>query len=130
MHRNLPSRHRGSRCHLHALIAPLHVITNNHSGCPCSLGHSLLPLQGGWSWPVTPAGGLAVTDYPCKGCGCGRPPLQRAWPWSAAPFLTAFAAKTWQEHVERFYVIQSHHTKFKINLSHENLDSDTTVGKP
>ncbi|RRT42455.1 hypothetical protein B296_00042790, partial [Ensete ventricosum] len=55
---------------------------------------------GGWPWPVTPAGGLVVADYPCKGCGCGRPPLQRAWPWPAAPFLTAFAVKTWQEHVE------------------------------
>ncbi|RZS22341.1 hypothetical protein BHM03_00055109, partial [Ensete ventricosum] len=45
-------------------------------------------------------------------------------------FLVAFAAKTQQERVEQFYVIQSHHTLFKTNLSHENLGSDTIVGKP
>ncbi|RWV77774.1 hypothetical protein GW17_00061359, partial [Ensete ventricosum] len=46
------------------------------------------------------------------------------------PLLTAFAAKTQQERVERFYAIQSHHTQFKTSLSHENLVSDTIVGKP
>ncbi|RZR74651.1 hypothetical protein BHM03_00040545 [Ensete ventricosum] len=30
MHRDLPPRHRGSRCNLHAPAVPLYVITNNH----------------------------------------------------------------------------------------------------
>ncbi|RWW43871.1 hypothetical protein BHE74_00050421 [Ensete ventricosum] len=54
------------------------------------------------------------------GAGRGWPPL----------LLTAFAAKMQQERVELFYMIQSHRTQFKTNLSHENLGSDTTVGKP
>ncbi|RWW40678.1 hypothetical protein BHE74_00053885 [Ensete ventricosum] len=56
---------------------------------------------------------------PCMGAGCGWPPL-----------LATFAAKTQQERVEQFYTIQSHHMQFKTNLLHENLGSDTTVGKP
>ncbi|RWW15301.1 hypothetical protein GW17_00020869 [Ensete ventricosum] len=65
---------------------------------------------------------LQVVGRPCKGAGHGhaRLPLTRA----------SFAAKTQQERVERFYAIQSHHTQFKTNLLHENLGSDTTVGKP
>ncbi|RWV77162.1 hypothetical protein GW17_00062051 [Ensete ventricosum] len=65
---------------------------------------------------------LALTGHPCKGAGRGHAwlPLARA----------SFAVKTQQECVERFYVIQSHHVQFKTNLFHENLISDTAVGKP
>ncbi|RWV83824.1 hypothetical protein GW17_00054522 [Ensete ventricosum] len=90
-----------------------------------------LPLAGGmvaagrplalgpWLQSTAP---LQVVDRRCKGTGRGhaRLPLARA----------SFAAKMQQECVERFYAIQSHHTQFKTNLSHENLGSDTTVGKP
>ncbi|RRT31882.1 hypothetical protein B296_00057071 [Ensete ventricosum] len=64
--------------------------------------------------------GLAVGGRPCMGAGRG---------WSSI-LLAAFAAKMQQEYVEQFYVIQSHHTQFKTNLSHENLGFDTTVEKP
>ncbi|RWW16419.1 hypothetical protein GW17_00019700 [Ensete ventricosum] len=64
--------------------------------------------------------GLAVGGRPCMGVGRGWPPL----------LLAGFAAKMQQECVERFYAIQSHHTQFKTNLLHENLSSDTTIGKP
>ncbi|RRT60123.1 hypothetical protein B296_00035592 [Ensete ventricosum] len=64
---------------------------------------------------------LAAANRPLiGGLGRGWPPL----------LLAAFAAKTQQKHVERFYAIQSHHTQFKINLSYENFSSDTAVGKP
>ncbi|RZS16462.1 hypothetical protein BHM03_00048452 [Ensete ventricosum] len=89
----------------------------------------------GWPQPVVPVGAAPTGDCPlrvgpgcslavggrhCMGAGCGWPPL----------LLAAFTTKTQQERVERLYVIQSYHTQFKINLSHENLGSDTTVGKP
>ncbi|RWW02420.1 hypothetical protein GW17_00034490 [Ensete ventricosum] len=62
---------------------------------------------------------LAAANRPLiGGLGRGWPPL----------LLAAFAAKTQQKHVERFYAIQSHHTQF--NLSYENFSSDTAVGKP
>ncbi|RZS15969.1 hypothetical protein BHM03_00047896 [Ensete ventricosum] len=64
--------------------------------------------------------GLAMGGRPCMGAGRGWLPL----------LLVAFAVKMQQECVERFYTILSHHMQFKINLSHENLGSDTTVGKP
>ncbi|RWV86505.1 hypothetical protein GW17_00051596 [Ensete ventricosum] len=80
----------------------------------------------GWPWlqPVAPLArglgcGIVVGGRYYMGAGRGRPPL-----------LAAFAVKTQEERVERFYMIQSHHTQFKTNLSHENLGSDTTVGKP
>ncbi|RRT31877.1 hypothetical protein B296_00058536, partial [Ensete ventricosum] len=79
--------------------------------CPC--GRRWPPFRAG------PGRGLAVGGRPYIGAGRG---------WS--PLLIFFAAKMQQERVERFYAIQSHHTQFKINLSYENLGSDTTVGKP
>ncbi|RWW17489.1 hypothetical protein GW17_00018581 [Ensete ventricosum] len=89
------------------------------SSCPC---RRLSPLAGAAGLPF----GLA---------------LAATWPWVAGLawgqavagrplLLCAFAAKTQQERVERFYMIQSHHTQFKTNLSHENLGSDTTIRKP
>ncbi|RRT35728.1 hypothetical protein B296_00053498 [Ensete ventricosum] len=64
--------------------------------------------------------GLVVGGRPYMGASRGWPPL----------VLTTFTAKMQQERVERFYAIQSHHTQFKTNLSHENIGSDTTVRKP
>ncbi|RWW10112.1 hypothetical protein GW17_00026361 [Ensete ventricosum] len=64
--------------------------------------------------------GLAVGGRACMGVGRGWPPL----------LLVAFTPKIQQECVERFYMIQSHHTQFKTNLSHENRGSNTIVGKP
>ncbi|RWV82408.1 hypothetical protein GW17_00056094, partial [Ensete ventricosum] len=75
---------------------------------------TICPLTGGLGH------GLAMGAQPCMGAGRGWPPLH----------LAAFAANMQQEHIERFYAIQSHHTQFKTNLSHENLGSDTTVRKP
>ncbi|RWV80465.1 hypothetical protein GW17_00058266, partial [Ensete ventricosum] len=55
----------------------------------------------GWPWlqPAAPlqglGHGLAVGGRPCMGAGRGWSPL----------LLTAFAAKTQQERVERFYAI-------------------------
>ncbi|RRT36398.1 hypothetical protein GW17_00048461 [Ensete ventricosum] len=83
--------------------------------CPCGWP----PLAGGpWLQSTAPCRWPST----CKGAvrGHARLPLVRA----------SIAAKMQQEHVERFYTIQSHHTQFKINLSHENLGFDTTVGKP
>ncbi|RWV81205.1 hypothetical protein GW17_00057398 [Ensete ventricosum] len=97
--------------------------------CGCAAGNR--PLRPGRSrsclrgcchcgWPLSVAP-LQVAGRPCKGAGRGhaRLPLVRA----------SFTAKMQQERVERFYAIQSHHTQFKTNLSHEILGSDTTVGK-
>ncbi|RRT63478.1 hypothetical protein B296_00030410, partial [Ensete ventricosum] len=61
--------------------------------------------------------GLAVGGRPYMGAGRGWPPL----------LFATFVVKTQQEHVERFYVIQSHHTELKTNLSYENIGSDTTI---
>ncbi|RRT62885.1 hypothetical protein B296_00012699, partial [Ensete ventricosum] len=77
------------------------------------------PCRGPWPQSVAPVAGLAVGGRPCKGPGHGRPPL-----------LAEFTTKTQQERIERFYGIQSYHMQFKTNLSHENLGSVTTVGKP
>ncbi|RWW80251.1 hypothetical protein BHE74_00011412, partial [Ensete ventricosum] len=71
---------------------------------------------GPWSQPVAPLqGALAIADRPLAGgqVVAGHPYKShgRGWP-------------------ERFYAIQSRHTHFKTNLSHENLGSDTTIGKP
>ncbi|RWV78884.1 hypothetical protein GW17_00060068 [Ensete ventricosum] len=91
------------------------------SKCPLtgSLGRSRLPLQPAWPWVVALARGLAIAGHPCKGSGHGWPHL-----------LAAFTTKIQPKHVERFYVIQSHHIQYKTNLSHKNLGSNTTVGKP
>ncbi|RWV80427.1 hypothetical protein GW17_00058304 [Ensete ventricosum] len=68
---------------------------------------------------------------PCRGSGRSRHPPCRWSGHALLPLLLiAFAAKTQQEYVEQFCAIQSHHTQFKTNLSHENLGSDTTVWKP
>ncbi|RWW55097.1 hypothetical protein BHE74_00038281, partial [Ensete ventricosum] len=74
--------------------------------------------------PPLRAGPGRTRSPPCRG---PWPRPCRGWP---PLLLAAFTAKTQQERVERFYVIQSHHTQFKTNLSHENIGSDTTVGKP
>ncbi|RRT34167.1 hypothetical protein B296_00053582, partial [Ensete ventricosum] len=86
------------------------------TGLPCgvALAAASRPLVEGLGYD------LAVGGRPCIGAGRGWRPL----------LLATFAMKTQQECIERFYMIQSHHTQFKINLSHENLGSDTTVGKP
>ncbi|RWV96689.1 hypothetical protein GW17_00040580 [Ensete ventricosum] len=87
------------------------------------LGHSRSPL----------ASSQAMAGRPCRGPGRDQPPLHTdsmlvvAPPPQAAP---TFVASCCNKCVEQFYVIQSDHTQFKINLSHENLGSDTTVGKP
>ncbi|RWV83968.1 hypothetical protein GW17_00054361, partial [Ensete ventricosum] len=101
-----------------------------HQPCPRAIAHAGgCPCKGLWSWPAaTLAGGLGrnqlplvvglvVGGRPCMGVGNSWPPL----------LLTAFTVKTQQECVEQFYAIQSHHTQLKINLSHENLGSDTTI---
>ncbi|RWW00676.1 hypothetical protein BHE74_00013092 [Ensete ventricosum] len=93
----------------------------------------LLPLAGTAGLPFGLA--LAAANRPLAGglgrslAVGGRPSMGacRGWP----PLLLAsFAMKIQQKHVERFYAIQSHHTQFKTNLSHENLGSDTIVRKP
>ncbi|RWW11469.1 hypothetical protein BHE74_00039804 [Ensete ventricosum] len=83
---------------------------------PCGLA----ACEYGPLWAGRPSKCMVVVDRPYKGPSHGQPP----------PFLAAFAAKMQQGRVEQFYVIQSHHTYFKTNLSHENLGSDTTIGKP
>ncbi|RWV84305.1 hypothetical protein GW17_00053991, partial [Ensete ventricosum] len=100
---------------------------------PCGLaaaGHArgwLLPLRVAAPCGLLPPRATAPLQ---GGLGCCRPPPCR-WPGHALlSLLVAFAVKTQQERVERFYVIQYHHMQFKINLSHENLGSDTIVGKP
>ncbi|RZS22617.1 hypothetical protein BHM03_00055419, partial [Ensete ventricosum] len=93
--------------------APLASVSR--AAAPCGLAIPVVPAG------AAPAGrGLAMGGRPCMGAGRGWLPL----------LLAAFAAKTQQEHVERFYAIQSHHTQFKTNLSHENIGFDTAVGKP
>ncbi|RRT34191.1 hypothetical protein B296_00032153 [Ensete ventricosum] len=92
-------------------------------GLPAGVGasHARYPLAGGLGRSWLPlAANLAVGGRPCMGAGRGWLPL----------LLAVFATKMQQEHVERFYAIQSHHMQFKINISHENIGSDTTVGKP
>ncbi|RRT46530.1 hypothetical protein B296_00021237 [Ensete ventricosum] len=87
---------------------------------------ALLASLSGWPWlqPAAPVQWALAIAWPwvvgTMGAGHGWPPL----------LLAAFATKTQQEHIQRFYVIQSHHTQFKTNLSHENFGSDTTIGKP
>ncbi|RWV95313.1 hypothetical protein GW17_00042068 [Ensete ventricosum] len=89
--------------------------------CPC--GWSPLagdrPLKGPSRSRPRP---LQVVSRPYRGAGRG--------PARLPPLLAAFAAKMQQECIEQFYAIHSHHTQFKTNLSHENLGSDTTIGKP
>ncbi|RWW15603.1 hypothetical protein BHE74_00058268 [Ensete ventricosum] len=89
------------------------------AGDPCGLAmgrrHLAIdrPLyRGPWPQPVTPLqGALATVDRPLAGghtmadCPYRRP--GRGWP--PILLLIAFAAKI-QQRVERFYVIQSHHT--------------------
>ncbi|RWV88249.1 hypothetical protein GW17_00049685 [Ensete ventricosum] len=55
---------------------------------------------GVWPWLAAPVEGLAMAGHPCRGLGYDRPPS----------FLAVFIAKIQQEHVERFYVIQTHYT--------------------
>ncbi|RRT52194.1 hypothetical protein B296_00016181 [Ensete ventricosum] len=81
MRRDLPLRHRGSRCNLHAPAAPLHVITNNHKywRCCTSSAWAVAPSAGtvalgrhlvGW-WPLLPAATL-VGGSPGRGATpCG-----------------------------------------------------------
>ncbi|RWV85909.1 hypothetical protein GW17_00052253 [Ensete ventricosum] len=52
------------------------------------------------------AGGLSRSRL-----GHGWPALHGSWSWLAALLLATFAAKMQQERIERFYVIQSHHTE-------------------
>ncbi|RWW39434.1 hypothetical protein BHE74_00055242, partial [Ensete ventricosum] len=99
---------------------PLAVATCARHLAACPFAGTVLQAAAAlvsWPQPVVPAG---AAGRPCIGVGRGWPPI----------LLAAFAMKTQQEHVERFYAIQSHHTQFKTNLSHENLGSNTTVGKP
>ncbi|RRT65415.1 hypothetical protein B296_00015820 [Ensete ventricosum] len=85
-----------------------------------------LPLRAGSPTSgCPPQRALAIAGHHCRGPGRDRSPLQVAWPWLPSSFLAAFVVKT-----EQFYIIQSHHTQFKTNLSYENLVSDTTIGKP
>ncbi|RWV86663.1 hypothetical protein GW17_00051414 [Ensete ventricosum] len=79
------------------------------------------------------AGSQAMASRSCRGPGHGQPPLHAdnmhvtAPPSQATP---TFAANRCNKRIEQFYAIQSHYTQFKTNFSHENLGSDTTVGKP
>ncbi|RRT34288.1 hypothetical protein B296_00057481 [Ensete ventricosum] len=70
MRRDLPPRHRGSRCNLHAPAAPLHVITNNHRY-------------------VGPTTNKKNTG---SGPGCGLLPL---WPTFAVMYVAYFPACMW-----------------------------------
>ncbi|RZR96111.1 hypothetical protein BHM03_00025075 [Ensete ventricosum] len=116
---DLPPRHRGSRCHFHALVPPLRA--------------DAIP-KGGTSVGAAPTSAILASTghdcvracYPYRGSGYGRPPLQVAW----SPLLDAFAIKMQQEHVEQFYMIQSYDMQFKTIFCINNLGSDTTVGKP
>ncbi|RZR96979.1 hypothetical protein BHM03_00026087, partial [Ensete ventricosum] len=88
---------------------------------PCPQAHT---APAGWPQPTAPVqGALAVTNRPfAGGLDHSRPPLiggqavvgrpcrrlGRGWP--PILLLVAFGAKMQQERVERFYVIQSHHT--------------------
>ncbi|RWW37953.1 hypothetical protein BHE74_00056865 [Ensete ventricosum] len=89
---------------------------------PCTLALAVAsrPFVGArTSCPL--AGGQVMAGRSCRRPGRGWPPIL---------LLAAFAAKTQQERVERFYAFKSHHTQFKTNLSYENLGSDATIGKP
>ncbi|RWV88542.1 hypothetical protein GW17_00049357 [Ensete ventricosum] len=100
---------------------------------PCGLTVGRRPCRRPWPQPVAPAGGLVVGGRPNRWHGCGRLPLQVDSMQVAAPqpaSSATIAAHRCNKCVEWFYVIQSHHTQFKTNFSHENLGSDTTVWKP
>ncbi|RWV91693.1 hypothetical protein GW17_00045997 [Ensete ventricosum] len=89
-------------------------------------------------WLATPAGGQGVgrgQPLPCRGPWL-QPAAPAGWSRLAAPLQGALPAAgcllsqprptppprgSCCEHVERFYIIQSHHTQFKTNLLHENL---------
>ncbi|RZS03999.1 hypothetical protein BHM03_00034261, partial [Ensete ventricosum] len=114
---------------LQAAVPAAGASTHKHHPCellplrvgatPC--GHRWPPLRAGlgcsrspsyretWSWP-----------------GRVRPALHGGWPWLVAPPCCLHYDNTTRTH----YAIQSRHTQFKINLSYENLSSDSTVGKP
>ncbi|RWW05289.1 hypothetical protein BHE74_00010653 [Ensete ventricosum] len=91
MRRDLPPRHRGFHCNLHAPTAPLHVITNNHSPLLAALcagdkdGRGRQHLAG-WSLAVAPLVGASRAVAPCGlvtggnplGAGHWRPPLAHA----------------------------------------------------
>ncbi|RWV82343.1 hypothetical protein GW17_00056163, partial [Ensete ventricosum] len=107
------------------------------TGGRCHLPRALLlqelpPLQA----TALATAGLAVGGRPSMGVGRGWPALHGGWPWVASPAWGLAVASypsllpSLRKCIERFYAIQSHHTHFKTNLSHENLDSDITVGKP
>ncbi|RRT32168.1 hypothetical protein B296_00040359 [Ensete ventricosum] len=69
---------------------------------PCRLAAAGCPLcRGPWLQPVASLqGALAKVGRDCRRPGRGRPTIL---------LLTAFVAKMQQEHIERFYTIQSHH---------------------
>ncbi|RWW14216.1 hypothetical protein BHE74_00052865 [Ensete ventricosum] len=80
------------------------------ASCPCGrcagsgrARRRLHPLcRGPWPQPVAPLhGALAIAGRPCRRPGRG---------WPSILFLGAFVAKTQQERVERFYMIQSQYT--------------------
>ncbi|RWW15581.1 hypothetical protein GW17_00020570 [Ensete ventricosum] len=93
-----------------------------------------LPLAGCCPCGRPPlASSQAMAGRPCRGSGRDQPPLDADNMHVATPLPQAvptFAVNRCNERVEEFYVIQSHHTQFKTNLSHENLGSDTTVVEP
>ncbi|RWV95495.1 hypothetical protein GW17_00041880, partial [Ensete ventricosum] len=96
---------------------PLAVATSARCPATCPFTGAVLRAAAAlarWPWPplraASSAGGrplqvglgrgLAVGGRPYMGAGRGWPPL----------LLAAFAGKIQQEHVERFYAIQSHDT--------------------
>ncbi|RWV90696.1 hypothetical protein GW17_00047078 [Ensete ventricosum] len=64
MRRNLPLWYRGSRCHLHTPVVPLHVIINNHRRAV-----SNRPMWAGY-WQAPHAGWLLAATT------CGRRPYR------------------------------------------------------
>ncbi|RWW73113.1 hypothetical protein BHE74_00019037 [Ensete ventricosum] len=103
-------------------------------GNPLWVGRYRLALAGYCPCRRPPlAGGLTTAGRPCRGPGRGQSPLHADSMHVAAPppqTAPTFAANRCNKRVEQFYAIQSHHTQFKTNFLHENLSSDTTVGKP
>ncbi|RWW21765.1 hypothetical protein BHE74_00026898 [Ensete ventricosum] len=106
MRRDLPSQHRGSRCHLHAPVVPLYVIINNHRhaavaparGRPCKWqpwprGCPLQPRRG--AAPCNLAAGLPLATSPRAAAPCGLAMGYRVLRALPMPVGTAIHARGW-----------------------------------
>ncbi|RZS00847.1 hypothetical protein BHM03_00030624 [Ensete ventricosum] len=102
MRRDLSPRYRGSRCHLHAPVTPLHIITNNHkhagltinekNGGPCP-SPPLLPSSCGAA-AAHAAVLRAASSHLCQQSGTtalGRQPLRASSPTSCGHLVRRLA---------------------------------------